>query len=134
MATPAPAALEDFGALVLGDHPLHLQQQVVLGTAADRAVEEHDLHARAAELLDQEHLVGIAPGQAIGGMDVEAIDDTGRHRVAQPLQGRTKEAGAAVAFIDEDVLGLEPHAVGRDPLAQARDLAGDSAAVRLLVA
>ena len=66
VAAPASAALEELGTLVLGDHALDLQEQVVLGAAADGAVEEHHLHAGTAELLDQEHLVGIAPGQAVG--------------------------------------------------------------------
>ena len=46
----------------------------------------------------------------------------------------TQQGGAAVALVEEGVLGLEPRAVGRDPLAQAGDLAGDGAAVRLLLA
>ena len=134
VTAPASAALEDLGTLVLGDHSLDLQQQVVLGTAADRAVEKHDLHARTADLLDQEHLVGVAPGQAIRGMDVDAVDGAGRHGVAQPLQGGTQQGGAAVALVEEGVLRLEPRAVGRDPLSQAGDLAGDGAAVCLLLA
>jgi len=134
MAAPAPAALEDLGALILGDHTLDLQEQVILGTAANGAVEEHHLHTRAAELLDQEHLVGVAPGQTIRGMNVEAIDNASCHCIAQPLQGWTEQAGAAVALVEEDMLGLEPRIVGHDPFVQAGDLAGDGAVVRLLVA
>ena len=38
MATSAPATLQDLGASVLGDHALHLQQEVVFGAGADRTV------------------------------------------------------------------------------------------------
>jgi hypothetical protein len=99
-AAAAPTALEDLGPLVLG-------------AGADGAVKEHDLHTRTAELLDQEHLVGIAPGQAIGGRDVEAVDHAGGHGIAQPLQGRAGQASAALALYEEDVLGLEPRAEPR---------------------
>jgi hypothetical protein len=37
----APTSFEDLGTLVLGDHPLHLQQQVFFGRNADGPVEKH---------------------------------------------------------------------------------------------
>ena len=88
MAAPAAAALQDPGALVLGDNTLDLQQQVVLRRAADRTVEEDDLGAGTPELLHQQHLMGLAAGQPVGGMDVETVDAAGRHGVTQPLQSR----------------------------------------------
>jgi hypothetical protein len=42
MAPSSPAPLQDLGTLVFGDDALDLQQQVVFGTGADRAVEEGD--------------------------------------------------------------------------------------------
>ena len=53
VALAAAATLEDLGALVLGHHALDLQEQVVLRRHPDRAVEEHDLGAAAAELVEQ---------------------------------------------------------------------------------
>jgi hypothetical protein len=53
VALAAAATLEDLGALVLGHHTLDLQEQVVLRRHPDRAVEEHDLGAAAAELVEQ---------------------------------------------------------------------------------
>src|SRR6516165_4063678 len=56
----APAApLQDLGALVLGDHALDLEQQVLLGAAADGVAEEHDLDAAPGELFEDQNLVGI---------------------------------------------------------------------------
>ena len=50
----ATAALRHLGPLVLREHPLQLQEQVVLGAAADRAVEEHHPRAGAGEVLEQQ--------------------------------------------------------------------------------
>jgi hypothetical protein len=72
----------------LGDHPLDLQQQVVLGRAADRVVEEDDLGADAPELLHEQHLMGMAAGQPVGGVDVETVDAARRRGIAQTLQRR----------------------------------------------
>ncbi len=81
--TPAPsAALQNTGTLILGDHALYLQQQVVLGRAANRPVQEHHFHPSAAKFLDQQHLVGIAPREPIRGMHVDPIDLAARHGVS----------------------------------------------------
>ena len=40
---PAPAPLEDLGPLIFGDHPLHLEQQLLLRLIADLVIEEDDL-------------------------------------------------------------------------------------------
>src|SRR4051812_50115859 len=64
MAASSAGALQDLGALVLSNDTLDLKQQVVLGGAADRTVEEDDLCAGPAQLLNQEHLMGIAAGGA----------------------------------------------------------------------
>jgi hypothetical protein len=41
---------------------------------ADRPVEEDHLGAGVGELLEQEHLVGIAAGETIRGVDIEDVD------------------------------------------------------------
>ena len=74
MAAPAPAAFQDLGALVLGDNALDLEQQVVLGGAADRVVEEDHVGPGPPELLNQQNLVGIAAGQPVRRQDVDAPD------------------------------------------------------------
>jgi hypothetical protein len=133
VALAAAAPLEDLGALVLGHHALDLQEQVVLRRHPDRAVEEHDLGAAAAELVEQQHLVGVAAGQAIGRVDVYPVDGAGGDEVAQPLEPRADERGAAVALVDEAAGGLEAGAVLRQARLQGRELARDGAALHLLV-
>ena len=129
----AAATLDDLRPLVLRDHPLHLQQEVVLGGAADRVVEEDHLGADAAKLLDEQDLVGVAPREAIRGVDVEAPHQAHGDRVAQPLQRGAHEARPAVPLVDAGVLRQRAVALGGDPLAQRRDLAGDRVVARLLV-
>src|SRR5207302_8055800 len=50
----AAAPLQDLGALIFRDDPLNLEQQVVLGRAAQRPVEEDQLNAASPQLLDEE--------------------------------------------------------------------------------
>ncbi len=82
------AALADFGTLVLGHDPLDLQQQVVFRTVTQGAVEEHHLDAAARELVHEQDLVGVFPGQPIRGVDIEPIDGSVRYLIAELLQGR----------------------------------------------
>src|SRR3712207_7436605 len=59
------------GALVLGEHTLHLEQHLLLGAVAEGMVEEHDLAAGPPELVDHQHLMGKVAGQTIGGRSEE---------------------------------------------------------------
>jgi hypothetical protein len=55
------AALQDLGALVLGDHALDLPEQVLLGPTARGIAEEDDLDAAMGEFLEYENLIRIFP-------------------------------------------------------------------------
>src|SRR5262249_26091707 len=132
MAFAPSAALEDLGPLVLSDHALHLQQQVFLRGTADGVVEEDNFYPPALKLIDQEYLIGIFPGQAIGRVDIESINGPGGHLVPQALQGRTDQGAPTVALIDETQLGFEAEPVAFDPLFQGRELAGDGVVLGLL--
>jgi hypothetical protein len=86
MAAATPAALQDFGPLVFGDYALNLEQEIVLRGAADRAVEESNLRARAAKLIDEEHLMGVTAGEPVRSMDIDALDMAASDGISQPLQ------------------------------------------------
>ena len=73
MALATPVPLDDLGPFILRHHPLHLEQQIIFWALARGAVEEDDLDARAAELIDQQDLIGIFAGQAIGRVDIEPV-------------------------------------------------------------
>src|SRR4051812_20667991 len=133
VALAAPAAFEDLGPLVLGHHALDLEQQVVLRREADRPVEEDDLDPGAAELVDQEDLVGVAARQPVGRVDVDAIERARGGRVAQALEGRADERGPAVALVEEAMLGRDAQPLLREARLQGGELAGDGLVGRLLV-
>src|SRR5215210_3257069 len=131
MAPSPPTSLQDLGALVFGDDPLDLEQQVVLRASADRAVEEGDLNAGAPELLHQQSLVRMTPGEPVWSEQVDAVDVPGGHCVAQPLQGWPHQGGSAVPRVDIGVVRSACGPIGHDPLAQGGDLAGNRMVTRL---
>src|SRR5215210_5562045 len=90
-------------ALVLGDRPLDLQQELVAGVVGDGAVEEPDGAAGAAELLQEQDLVGVTPRQAIGGEHGEDLDLAVAHGIAQGVEAGPVETRAAVALVPEHV-------------------------------
>jgi hypothetical protein len=97
----APEALAEQRALVLGDRPLDLEQELVTRVVGDGVGEELDRTSRSAELFQQEHLVGVAPGQPVGGKNGDNIDFTVAHRVAQGVQAKPVETRSAVSLIAE---------------------------------
>jgi hypothetical protein len=113
MQAPPAHALGDLSALVFGDHPLELAQQLLLGRARALGLAgEHDLHPRPAQLLEQQHLVGVAAGEPVG-------------RVAQH---RAREALVA----EDKLLGDEQAAVASQ-LTQLADLALDGPLAALAI-
>ena len=82
MPAAAPAALQDLGPLVFGDHALNLEQKIILSRAADRAVQENNLRTRTVKLIDQEHLMGVAAGEPIRSMDIDALDMATSNRIS----------------------------------------------------
>ena len=97
----APEAFTEQRSLVLGDGALDLKQELVARIVGDRAVEELDRALHPAELLQQEHLVGVAPGQPVRGENGNDIDFPVAHRIAQGVQARPVEARPAVSLIAE---------------------------------
>ena len=77
-----PEALAEQRSLVLGDGALDLKQELVARIVGDGMVEELDRASHPAELLQQQHLIGVAPGQAVGGENGNDIDFPVPHRVA----------------------------------------------------
>src|SRR3954453_8000839 len=73
IALSAPTALEHLGPLVFGEHTLELEQQAVLRRVSDRAIEEDRLRASTGKLLQQQHLMRVAAGEAIRGVNVDDI-------------------------------------------------------------
>jgi hypothetical protein len=72
--TAAAATLENLGALVLGDHPLYLQQQVVLRRSPNGPIQKHQFGSGPAKLLDQQNLIGVAARQPAGLASPEMVE------------------------------------------------------------
>ena len=96
MALATASAFENLRAFVLGDHSLHLQEQLVFGRLPEAVVEKDDIDARTLELVEQEDLIGVLAGQAIGRLDVEAVHSSHGGEVTQALQSRAHEGGPTV--------------------------------------
>jgi hypothetical protein len=129
----AAAALEDLGPLVLGDHALHLQEEIVFWRAPQLAIEEDQLHTATLELVDQQDLIGVFAGQAIRRVDVKAIDGAVGCRIAQAFQSWAHQRTAAVTLVDETQLGIERQVIALETFFQRCDLTGDRACIGLLV-
>jgi len=91
------APLGDLRALVLGDHPLELAQQLVLrGAGSLRLLGEHHLDPAARELLQQQHLVGVAAREAVRRVTQHDLEAPVKRPIAEllerrPLQTRARE-------------------------------------------
>ncbi len=133
MALATPVTLDDLGPLILGNHPLHLQQQVVFRALPQGSVEEHDLDASASELIHQQDLVGIFPGQAIWRVDRESVHAARGEHIAQALQRRADERGSTIPFIQKLHRLGHGEAIGRDALLQRRHLTRDGVRLGLLL-
>ena len=96
----AAESLAEHGPLVLGDGPLDLEQELVVGVVGDRPVDELDLAAGPAEFLQQEDLVGIAAGQPVGAVDRDDVELALAGGVAEAVEGRAIEPRAGVALVD----------------------------------
>src|SRR5215208_1501704 len=88
-------------------------------------LQEHDRTAQAPELLQEEHLIRVLAGQAVGTQDRQHGEHALAGGVAQAVQARAVEAGAAVAFVGEAMLGKEVIALLLHPGLEGGELAVD---------
>jgi hypothetical protein len=133
MPLAATAPLQDLGSLIFCHHALHLQQQVILGRGANRPIVEDDLHASAVQFVHEQHLVGVAPREAVRRVDIDPVQPASRSKVAQLLERRACQGGAAIAVIDETLSRRKDQPIRRDPRLQGCDLAGNGVLASLLL-
>lgn len=133
MTFAAATPLHDLGTLVFGEHALHLQEQVFLRADADRAIQKRDLDAVLREFVHQQHLIRVAPREAIGRMHVQLLKAADVGRVAQAFQRRPQERRAAHALIQKTKFFGQFKTIVRDALPKRRHLTGDRLLLRLLL-
>jgi hypothetical protein len=78
-------------------------------------LQEGHLAAGAAELLQQQDLVGVLARKAVGGQHGDDADGAVAHGVAQRVQAGPVEPAAAVTLVAEDVLIGEGVSTGGCP-------------------
>jgi len=104
----AAHALGDQRALVLRDRAPDLQQQLVVWVAAHGTVQEPHGTAVPLQLLQQQDLMDVVARQPVRRGDHDQVERAGGRTVAQAVEARTPQGGAAVAVIAKDV--VEGHA------------------------
>ena len=111
---PAAHPLGDQRPLVLRDRPADLQQQLVVRIRAHRPVQELHLAAAGGQLLDQQHLMDVVAGQPVRRGHQDNVQLGQRRVIAEPVQPRPADTGAAIAVIAVDVLVIQLPATLRD--------------------
>ena len=127
----APVALHQLGLLVLGEHALELDEQLVLGAVAARPLDELDPHPAAGEFLDQQRLVGELAGQPVRGVDQHDVEAALGGQVTQRLQRRAGQRRPAVPVVGEHPLFRDLKPAGRGVLAERGQLGADRLVLRL---
>ena len=104
MPLAATRPFQDLRPLVLGNHALELEQQLILGGRGSRRADKQGLDTGACELLDQQDLIGVSSTQTIWRVDQYSRQLTLGGQVAHPLQARTDQTRATIAFVLEHPL------------------------------
>src|SRR5581483_10930947 len=133
MSFATSAALQDFRSLILGNHPLNLEQQVVLWRLSYFPVQEEHFNTGTKELFQQEHLMGVVACQPIRTMHIELINASSRCHITQTFEGRTNERGSTVAVIDELQFRRKRSSRRRNTGSQIRNLTLNRFGLTLLV-
>jgi len=120
-----PKALAEQRTLVLGDGALDLQQEMVIGIVAERMLQEKDGAAAVPELFEQQNLVRVLPGEAVGAQHGDRFELAFAGVVPQTVEAGPVEAGAAVPFVGVDMFRHEGVALLLDPGAQGGELTVD---------
>jgi hypothetical protein len=111
--------------LILGKDALHLEQHLFFRTGPKAVLHKDHLAAAAGELLDQEHLIGIAAGEAIGYRHQQHLKGAFCGQIAQAVERGAIEARPTDSFINKDARRRNVIARGGGRLVEEVDLAGD---------
>ena len=81
--------------------------QLVVRVGAHRPVQELHLAATGGQLVDQQHLVDVVAGQPVRRGYQHQVQLGQRRVIAEPVQPRPADTGAAIAVITVDVLVIQ---------------------------
>src|SRR5260221_13512855 len=122
MSAPPARTLDDFGPLILRNHPLDLHQQFIFCSGLDLPVEEHHTHTPPGEFVEQERLVRVLTREAIWAVDIDELNASDGGQIAQAFQSGSDKRGSTVPVINEFQDTGFPRSVAGNPFAQCRDL------------
>jgi hypothetical protein len=100
------------------------------GRLGPQAIDNHHLNPCRSELAQEQRLMRASPPQAIRRLDVQTIDASMRHQLAQTIQAGTSQRCTINAVVDELSLSWHPELIFQDLDAQGRQLIGDWHLVR----
>jgi hypothetical protein len=122
LGLPAPAhPLGNQGPLVLGHRTPDLEHQLVVRIIAHRAIQKLDLAAGALQFFQDYHLMQVVASQPIRCGNEHQIKRRLGGLIAQVIEARAFELGAALTIVAEDMcFGQTPVSVGGHIGAQAR--------------
>ena len=121
----APVPLHQLGLLVLGEHALELDQQLVFGAVAARPLHELDPGPAAGEFLDQQRLVGELAGQPVRRVNQDHVQAALGGQVPQRLQRGPDQRRPEVTLVGEDPLLRDVKPALAGVLAQGGQLGAD---------
>jgi hypothetical protein len=129
--TAPPHPFRNQRALIPGDRPADLQQQLIMRVAAHGPIQELDRAADVFEFLQQHHLMHVVARQTIGCRQQHPIQFAGLGFVPQLIQPGPIQGGAANAVIPKDVLVEQLSTLALDMALQPLQLLFDGLGLRL---
>src|SRR5262249_53338768 len=99
MTSTATTALGNLGSLILGDHPLKLNQELIFRSLQRRSLHKNQLYPTAGELFRQQYLICVLAAETIRRVDQHGGNLALRRQVAYRLQSRSGEHGATITFV-----------------------------------
>jgi hypothetical protein len=121
------AAFANLGSLVLSDHALDLKKQLSLRGTVGVVIQEDHFDARSLKLIDQHHLDGEIPRQAVRGMNIKAVEGPCGGHIAELLQCGPDQGSAAVAIVNKFEFRRRCQTIGLSTTLEVVALTGDGA-------
>jgi hypothetical protein len=131
--TSAPGAFGNLGALVLRNHPWHLDQAFALRAIPKRILEQDQLRVQRLKLLDHEPWMRIMPGESVWRYDHPGIELPTPGCITPPVAGRAIAPGAADTIIAILMLGQQGPSVVLHVLFESVPLSLDGPFLLLLM-
>jgi hypothetical protein len=122
---PAAKALLEQRAFVLRHRPLDLQEQLIVGIIREGMLQKDHFTAHAAELFEQQDLVGILAGEPVGTPNGYQGKGSLVSRITEAVEGWAVQTGPTPPLITIDVVRVHLMALLRDPGAEGTELTGD---------